>query len=173
MRASDRSHPCAPRRWNVLFAEKRRQGPLAGLVALSLLIGGCGGDPNHRAPIQGTVLVDGEPLESGSIVFVPTGKTRGPEAACRVAKGQFSLSRREGPLVGRHKVRIFADQTLAYALDDPRDYAQKAPRRSPRNPIPEQYNERTVLEAPVAADQPNHFQFDLKRRQDGVRFADR
>lgn len=75
-----------------------------------LLSAGCdGGNGDALVPVSGTVLFEGTPLESGTIV---TTSDRGlPARATIGSDGSFSLStpnRGEGATVGEHQVAIFA-----------------------------------------------------------------
>jgi hypothetical protein len=74
------------------------------LVPLCIAVG-CGGRPS-RVPVSGKVLVDGKPLESGTIIFVPD---TGRQSSGLVKDGKFTLGcfqADDGALVGKHKVSV-------------------------------------------------------------------
>jgi len=84
----------------------------------SLLIVGCSGSSAafERASISGTVTLDGEPLPSGRIVFLPELKEGtlsdkkgvGRPATATIKDGKYEISADKGPAVGPNKVQITA-----------------------------------------------------------------
>lgn len=133
-------------------------------VLVSALMLGCSHEGPQRVAVQGTVTVDGQPLKSGFVTFTPTEGTEGPKASAEIADGKFELERDSGPMVGKLRVEIRAQQDLGIALDDPEEFDAKAPRVLPGNSIPPQYNDRSTLVCETSADRPNEFQFEVKTR---------
>ena len=79
----------------------------AGLiVALSLF--GCDGDGLQRATVRGTVTVDGQPLQSGSIALLPQPGTKGPSVGGAIESGSYVLAGDSGPVRGSYRVEIRA-----------------------------------------------------------------
>lgn len=76
------------------------------LVSALWLAVGCGESGPKRAPVWGTVSVDGKPLERGVINFFPVDGTTGPSAGGPIKDGAFDLDDREGPVVGTNRVEI-------------------------------------------------------------------
>lgn len=75
------------------------------LVLLGLL--GCsGGDGLQRVEISGTVLQDGQPVTSGSVIFTPDEGIKGPRVVTGIENGQFQVPASRGPVVGPHIVSI-------------------------------------------------------------------
>ena len=82
---------------------------LASLLALALCTVpsiGCGGGAQGRASVHGRVLMDGEPVESGMIQFIPTGGNTGPTAGGTIENGDYSIPAEKGPPVGLNRVEI-------------------------------------------------------------------
>lgn len=78
-------------------------------ATLVVLVGGCGsGSGPERASVEGTVTFNGEPIETGSIQFVPVEGVVGKAVSAPITNGEFSLSSSEGPAVGMNKVVIDA-----------------------------------------------------------------
>ena len=137
----------------------------AGLAALLLtVLSGCGDAGLPRVAVKGNVTVDGQPLKSGFITFIPTAGTEGPKASGKVADGAYELNRKDGPMIGKLRVEIRADQDLGYDLDDPEDFDAKAPRVLPKNPIPPQFNDRSTLVRETKEGETNEFDFDIKTK---------
>jgi hypothetical protein len=71
------------------------------LAAGFLLLSGCG---KAGPSVIGTVLLDGDPLPSGWIRFVPVDGTPGPDAGGVIEEGQYGVSK--GLTAGRYRVEI-------------------------------------------------------------------
>lgn len=73
---------------------------------------GCDSRPT-RVPVSGKVLIDGEPLKYGAVVFVPEGGRQ--SSGIIDADGHFSLMCFEpgdGALVGKHHVQVLASESI-------------------------------------------------------------
>ena len=85
-----------------------------GLTLLLLLaLSGCDSRPT-RVPVSGKVVIDGEPLKYGTVVFVPElgRQSTGPIDE----NGAFTLTCYEpgdGALIGKHRVEVLAGQSLS------------------------------------------------------------
>ena len=66
-----------------------------------LLFSGCG---KPGPSVVGTVLLDGDPLPSGRIRFVPVEGTRGPDAGAVIEEGKYSVDK--GLTLGKYRVEI-------------------------------------------------------------------
>jgi hypothetical protein len=82
-------------------------------VAILLLLGilsGCGSkDPFPLAPVHGTVIFKGRPVELGRVVFVPGEGTPGPQAVGQIKPdGSFRMTtaNRDGAAIGQHVVTV-------------------------------------------------------------------
>lgn len=133
----------------------------AAAVALALLaLPGCGSAPRDRAAVSGQVTFDGQPLESGQVVFEPRGQGR--MAIAQLVAGRYSIAAERGPTAGEYVVRITAARTTGEkasggptAGGELRDvYAQF---------LPAKYNEASELKVQIDPAQGDVEQnFDLK-----------
>jgi hypothetical protein len=143
---------------------QHRVGLLLAGVALSATLG-CGGtDGPDRVAVTGTVLLDGQPLSSGVIRFIPTGETHGPAAAATITNGRYETTSEQGPVPGTHRVEIEATGYYGFAIDDEAAYVAQVEKnggRFPANPVPEIYNRRSTLTAEVAASGQTPLDFAL------------
>jgi hypothetical protein len=110
--------------------------------------------------VSGHVTLDGQPLQRGSIEFIPAEGTTGPKAAAEIVDGAYELSKREGPVVGTVRIEINAIQQPSFALDDPLAHAEHATEVSELNLIPPQYNQQSTLTR-TTVDGPNEFDFAI------------
>jgi hypothetical protein len=78
-----------------------------------LLLAGCGGQP-ERLPVAGQVLIDGQPLGYGHILFVPNDGR--PSRADLDKDGRFQLSSfgtADGAARGTHRIAVFAGEQIS------------------------------------------------------------
>jgi len=80
------------------------------VLLTAVFLAGCGGsDGLNRSSVSGAVTLDGQPVQEGSITFVPIEGTTGPMAFGKITNGQYSISAGDrGPVPGKHKVQIEA-----------------------------------------------------------------
>lgn len=102
---------------------RKTRGHLYSLVALLGILGlvslsGCGG--TDRQSVSGTVTLDGQPLSSGSITFLPTDKTSAAGSPGGVIKdGAFDIPTKAGPLPGKYKAVIQAMKETGKNMEGP------------------------------------------------------
>src|SRR5437868_15106256 len=70
-----------------------------------LLFAGCG---KAGPSVVGTVFLDGDPLPSGRIRFVPVEGTPGPDAGAVIDEGKYSITK--GLTTGKYRVEIHGTQ---------------------------------------------------------------
>lgn len=93
-------------------------------LTIAVLFGillGCGG--SDRGAVEGTVTLDGKPIETGAVTFRPSGDTKGATAGTEIKNGRYSISAAAGPMVGTNRVEISAwkstGRMVPAALGDP------------------------------------------------------
>jgi hypothetical protein len=78
---------------------------VVGLAAA--LVSGCADpDRERRGEVSGSVTLDGQPVASGDITFVPTGTTAGPTSGGTIVDGKYSIGWKNGPAVGDNQARF-------------------------------------------------------------------
>jgi hypothetical protein len=137
------------------------------LGVLSSVLLGCGSAPPagpQRVAVQGTITLDGKPLDQAVIRFVPMPEVNGPKASADVAAGKFEIPAGFGPAAGKHRVEIESTDHGGIAPDDEQALAELAAgKRRLTKPvkIPAIYNVRSTLQKDLKADSPNEFAFEL------------
>ncbi|HRA89579.1 MAG TPA: hypothetical protein PK992_15945, partial [Planctomycetaceae bacterium] len=86
-----------------------------GLLVLGVIscvaTSGCGSGGPPRVQISGKVTLDGAPLDSGSISFIPEEGVVGPMAGGEITPGgMYLIQATAGPTTGPHRVEIKAWQ---------------------------------------------------------------
>jgi hypothetical protein len=134
------------------------------LVLLSLsMISGCGG-PQNRAEVRGTVRVNGQPLDHGSITFRPADGNDGPTAGAGIVDGQYRVDRAKGVAVGKNQVVIQCTVKTGRQISGGRGMTQE----QKIEVIPPRYNRASELVCDVKPG-PNQLDFDLQvTSADGV-----
>jgi hypothetical protein len=138
--------------------------------ALAFLAVGCGGDAGApRLATSGTVTLDGKPLDSGTITFIPA--EGGPGAFGTIRSGAYQFGAGDGPTAGHYAVEIIDVRPTGRTIPNPD--APGSTIAEVRNAIPPRYNARTELAADVRPDAENTFRFDLSTRKARLRTARR
>jgi hypothetical protein len=134
---------------------------LAALAAL-LLAAGCSG--GGKAEVSGTVLLDGEPVEQGSINFIPVEGTSGPGVGAVIKDGKYHIPKGKGVTVGKNRVELRAFRMSGRKVPDP--MGRPGALTDERVPaFPPEYNTRSTLVREV---QPgsNTFDFEVRTKRD-------
>ena len=86
------------------------------LLCLVAVLSGCSDGRPRRVRVSGTVLIDGQPLTFGNIIFMPQGAR--PSSAKLDENGHFKLScydakgDGDGAIPGKHKVAISSSKPI-------------------------------------------------------------
>jgi hypothetical protein len=128
---------------------------------------GCGGsdeDALTRASVEGSVLLDNQPLQAGVVRFVPIDGTPGPKTSVVVSAGRFSVDSDHGPVVGTHRIEIESTDNGGYAPDDEEALQRLEASGSLQLDIvqvPAVYNDHSTLTETVTEDGDNQYEFTL------------
>jgi len=142
---------------------------MCGFLTLIFFGSGCAEEGPPRAAVTGTVTVDDEPLQKGSIRFIPTDETKGPEAGAKIENGFYELSEEDGPVVGTVRVEIRDVTDPGYDLDDPEQFVEKGDKPLPRPRIPPKYNRRSKITRTIKAGEVNELNFTIRTEGRNVR----
>lgn len=117
-----------------------------------LLLAGCSSAP-ALTTISGKVTLDGQPLEKGDMIFIPSDPQFGQEPA-KIASGNFTANVRPGA----NKVQIRATREV------PGKFGPMGTEPLLEDIIPPQYNSATTLNIDVTKDKKDGYDFDLKSK---------
>jgi hypothetical protein len=126
------------------------------VVAPMCLLVGCGS--GDRARVYGTVTLDGENVDGGTISFIPIDANPPRSAWGRISDGYYDIPEREGPSIGNCRIEIRwprpTGRTIsALAMGKSEELATEY-----REAIPAEYNAESTL------------QFRVDRRGDPITF---
>jgi hypothetical protein len=129
------------------------------LIAV-LFVAGCGRkDPYDRQPLTGTVTFQGQPLDKGTIQFLPQDPARAFSAGALIQDGRFQVSREQGLPPGTYRVAITSPApSKGPAVEPAGAPGLKMPPLGTER-IPAAFNTATTLTAEVTADGNNAFEF--------------
>jgi len=131
---------------------------IVAVGAALALVAGCGpSDGIARVSVSGKVTLDGKPLPSGQIVFLP--EQTGPSASAAIHDGAYTIGASEGPAAGSHRVEVYSVQPTGRMIPNPDDATQKV--EETRSVIPTRYNANSMLRAEVKPRTENTFDFPL------------
>lgn len=148
--------------------EESRAARLRGclFVALFVLAGCSGPSGPPRAEVDGVVMVNGRPLESGQISFVSTAANGGPSSGAEIKTGRFQIPKDKGPFPGEYQVQIRAfkgtGKKVWDGMGDPSlPGFEKNMVEEKVQYIPVEYNNVSKLKAQLAAKGANTLEFKL------------
>jgi hypothetical protein len=127
------------------------------MAIVSVLFAGCG-HRSGRQGIEGTVTLDGKPLETGQIAFRPQQGTASPSGGADVRGGRFSIAPERGLLPGKFRVEITASRP---GQEKVRDHFTGKLVTVEEQYLSARYNQQSQLEATVEASGPSRFEFVL------------
>jgi hypothetical protein len=113
------------------------------------LLAGCGGG-DTEAEVSGTVLLDGQPLKEGEIIFEEVDRSKTP-AAGRIVEGKYTLK----VLAGSKTVRI----TASRPTKKPDPVMGAAAREAL---IAKEFNDSSILRADIKPGQQDGVNFEVK-----------
>jgi hypothetical protein len=141
--------------------DRRRFSFLVAAGTIVFLAGAVGcdsGDGLNRQAISGMVTLDGQPLPDGAILFEPATNESGTEVGATIRQGAFAISRKDGPVPGPYRVRIYSSSMTQAPPND--GQTERTPRPMVDR-LPPRYNTKTELNAVIIAGRANRHRFNL------------
>jgi hypothetical protein len=138
-------------------AHRRVRAGSAVAVALLALVLGCSSKP-PRGQVSGTVTLDGQPLENGTIQFYPAKGVVGQTAGGGIENGKYSVETSVGEMtVTINGTKVVGKQKMYDTPDSP--VVDKVIEL-----IPQKYNALSELKVTVAQGPNENVNFDLKSK---------
>lgn len=122
---------------------------LGCLLAVTLVVtAGCGSRDPAFGAVKGRVTVGEKPLTRGRIFFLPVDPS-GPTVSAVIRDGEYSIPLSEHLIVGESRIEVDGSPDLGFELDDEEAFAKRGGAPMPPNPIPPEFNRKSILRAPV------------------------
>lgn len=75
--------------------------------------------PSDRGSAYGEIKLDGQPMETGTITFLPIEGNKGQLVNVKIVKGRYEVPAAKGPGVGMNRVEIFGEVSTGQWVTDP------------------------------------------------------
>lgn len=129
------------------------------LMLLAVMVGCGGGDSGPKKfEVTGTVTFKKQPLDYGSIQFMPAEGSKGNFSGAEIKGGKYTIPAASGLVAGTYRVIISSGDKDAKAKEEamPGESGPPAKER-----IPPEYNEKSKQQIEVTAGKGNVFNFDI------------
>ena len=137
-----------------------RAGCLAGLC---LMILGCGKQPAYEGPsrmaLGGRVTIDGQPVDGGTISFIPQASAQRVSGGS-IVNGAYYIPEEKGANQGSYRVEIHWQKPVGKKFRDPDTGEMKDVMKES---IPAKFNTKSTLTATISPKQPS-LDFELKSK---------
>ena len=117
-------------------------GPLVILLAATV---GC----SSRASVTGNVTLDGQPIDGGTISFIPTDNANGSTARGKIEGGHYSIPASEGLTPGTKRIKVRWTRKAGKKVRAPRPEFQDKIIEQVMEVVPPRYNARSELKAEI------------------------
>lgn len=133
---------------------------VAASVILASAAGCGGGDPLQRQAVSGTVTFKGQPLDKGTIQFLPADpQAKGSPGGATITNGQFSLPAAQGLAPGKYRVQI--SSPVGGAEPGPEEAPGESSKLAEER-IPASWNTESKHEITVEKGGANKFDFKIE-----------
>lgn len=140
------------------------------VAALVIGIASCGkrGDGWERVAVEGSVTLNGEAIEEGTITFTPAHGGEGPIAGGPIVAGKYALSSQDGPIAGPHRVEIRSVRKTGQMVPSPVIAESDGPPVENQlveqyvQVVPAEFNSRSTLQRDIVPGEANLIDFELK-----------
>jgi hypothetical protein len=132
------------------------------LACLIASLSGCGRSYGGRKAISGTVKLKGEPVNDGTIDFLPISGDQATKSGAQILNGSYKIPAEFGLLPGKYRVSITAGDGRTRA-DAPADQPPGPTGANivSKDRIPKEYNIESTQEVEVTEKGPNVFNYDI------------
>jgi len=139
-------------------------GAASAALLLAVLVSGCEAPDGlgERYALSGRVTLDGRPLPTGVVVFIPL--SGGPPTQGVLADGEYSIPVAEGPTAGTYRVEIFS---LKGADGKAPEGDEGGATGQPKDRVPPAYNVNSTLRVVIGEGGGLAFDFSLKSSPEG------
>lgn len=133
-----------------------------GYLVLAVAVAGCsrGYDGRQRFPLAGRVTIDGEPLDAGTISFIPQSESGQRVSGGPILDGAYAVTEEMGANAGPYRVEIRWQKKTGKRYRD-RDSGDLIDER--KEGLPPRFHAQSDMSVEVSAKQTT-FDFDLTKK---------
>jgi hypothetical protein len=147
---------------NILSKQLTYAPAVVILALMCFALTGCGSE--GRAPVEGTVTLDSQPVDGGAITFVPEeykeGSIERAQVTADIKDGKYSLNGSHGLLPGKYRVVIHWSKKTGRQVADP-DTGTMIDEAKEQIPSIYNANSKTMVEIPSSG---NKFDYTLSSK---------
>ena len=127
------------------------------LVLCFVLLAGCSGSSR----VEGTVTLDGQPVDGGTITFFPEGggDQKNPNVPGQIINGKYSIDSAHKLAPGNYKVEVYWFKKTGKTISNPNDPGTTI--EEAKQVIPDEFNKSSKLKAEISSGS-NTVNFELK-----------
>jgi hypothetical protein len=136
------------------------------ILALFLFTGsisGCGPGTDGRVKAAGEVMLDGTPLDNGTIELHPK-SPGGTMTGGMINNGKFEILAEEGPKPGSYEVRVFAASGAGASANTSEPPGPESQAKAPAERIPPRFNVKSELTTEIGANGEEALKFEVKSK---------
>lgn len=132
------------------------------LVLVCHLLTSCGKSYGGRKEISGTVKLKTEPIDDGTIEFIPLSGNQETKSGAQILKGSYKIPAEFGLLPGKYRVSITAGDGRTRAAANPEEPpGPTGANIVSKDRVPKEYNIESTQEVEVTDKGPNVFNYDI------------
>jgi hypothetical protein len=130
------------------------------LAGLTVSLASCGPSYGGRQEVKGTIKLKGQPLDQGTISFMPISGDGTTKEGALIANGAYLIDRAHGLMPGKYRVSISSgDGRTPANVDQPP--GPTGANIISKDRIPPEYNANSKQDVEVTDKKPNVFNFDI------------
>jgi hypothetical protein len=126
-------------------------------------ISGCGPGTDGRVKAAGEVMLDGTPLDNGTIELHPK-SPGGTMTGGMINNGKFEIPAEQGPKPGSYEVRIFAAANTGATVNPNEPPGPESQAKAPAERIPPRFNVKSELTTEIGANGEEALKFEVKSK---------
>jgi hypothetical protein len=129
---------------------------------VTVVLSGCSDPYAGRMEVTGAVILQGQPLKDGSILFIPLEK-QDTQGGTQIISGEYKIPPQNGLKPGKYLVRLTAGDGKTPAHEEQAAAPGGSTNIVSMDLIPEEWNTKSKHEVEVKAKSVNRFDFDIPK----------
>lgn len=132
------------------------------LFSACVILPACGRSFGGRKEVSGTVKLKSEPIDDGTIEFIPLTGNQETKSGAQILKGAYKIPAEFGLLPGKYRVSITAGDGRTRVTANPEEPpGPTGANIVSKDRVPKEYNLESTQEVEVTDKGPNVFNYDI------------